>query len=73
MTRRGCSAIGGCDDSIANGGAGCHLCDVIAHLPQRGVADGGRRGDRATRDGVADPKGGDNLAFKKRHRVGPHR
>jgi hypothetical protein len=31
--RRGCWN-GPCDDSVANGGPGCHLCDVIAKLPQ---------------------------------------
>lgn len=33
--RRGCASPTGCDDSVANGGAGCHLCDVVAHLPER--------------------------------------
>jgi hypothetical protein len=70
----GCSAIGGCDDSLAHGGAGCHLCDVVAKLPQpRTAMHRLEQATNATRDGEADRKGGDNLAFKKRHRVGPHR
>lgn len=38
MTERrnpGC-AFGPCNDSAQVGGPGCHLCDVIARLPQRG-------------------------------------
>ena len=38
MTERrnpGC-ACGPCNDSAQVGGPGCHLCDVIAMLPQKG-------------------------------------
>ena len=30
----GCANPGGCDRSVANGGPGCRLCDVVAALPQ---------------------------------------
>jgi hypothetical protein len=71
---RGCADVGGCDDARDNGGAGCHLCDVIAKLPQPRTAMDRLAGtDNITRDGEAERKGGENLAFKKRHRVGPHR
>jgi len=29
-----CAMPGGCDNSKANGGRGCYLCDRIAKLPQ---------------------------------------
>lgn len=35
-------AFGPCDRSKERGGEGCHLCDVVAHLPQparRGLAE----------------------------------
>jgi hypothetical protein len=71
---RGCADIGGCDDSVVNGGTGCHLCDVVARLPQpRTAMDRLEQAANVTRDGEAELKGGENLAFKKRHRVGPHR
>jgi hypothetical protein len=63
----GCMAPNGCDDPH------CWLCTVVAELPQPTFNDDRRRGDEGTRDGTAEQKGGDNLAFKKRHRVGPHR
>ena len=52
MTERrnpGC-AFGPCNESVQVGGVGCHLCDDIATLPQRG------RG--VTIDSDATPDGG---------------
>ena len=76
---RGCASDGGCDDSVANGGAGCHLCDVIAKLPQpkTGLEWMQERAQaNATRSGAEKLSGErkrGNIAFRKRHRVGPHR
>lgn len=69
----GCASLGGCDHSQSNGGAGCHLCDVIAKLPQPRFRETIRAGEKATRDGdpklAAERKRG-NLMFRKRQRAG---
>jgi hypothetical protein len=72
---KGC-ALGPCSQSLARGGVGCYLCDVIAALPQPRTAaevESAKREGNVTRDGIAAPKAGDALAFKRRRRVGPHR
>jgi hypothetical protein len=63
----GCMAPNGCDDPA------CTLC---AHAESLVAADDTRKGEEGTRDGAPrlsgeKPRG--NLAFEKRHRVGPHR
>lgn len=63
----GCMAPNGCADPQ------CYLCGTVTELPQPQHASDLRRADTGTRDGVADTKGGESLAFKKRNRVGPHR
>ena len=71
----GCG-FGPCVNSLERGGGSCLLCDVIAHLPQQasGVMQlAAREMKNAARDGVGKLKGGENLAFKKRHREGAHR
>ncbi len=66
---KGCAGMFGCGDPK------CRLCTVTAHLPQptSGVAELARRQSNATRDGAGKLKGGGNLAFKKRKRLGPGR
>jgi hypothetical protein len=79
--REGC-AFGPCRDSRDRGGAGCYLCDTIAHLEQpaarQAAAAEVREAEKtnAARDGdpkLAGEKKRGNLAFEKRRRVGPHR
>jgi hypothetical protein len=76
---KGCASLGGCEDSAANGGSGCYLCDVIAKLPQPKSAIelmNDREQKNAARDGapkLSGEKKRGNLAFQKRRRVGPHR
>lgn len=55
----GC-AFGPCRDSRDRGGAGCHLCDVIAKLPQPGA-------DRAARR-LADAAAGDADVHEREHK-----
>jgi hypothetical protein len=62
-----CCAVGTCTDPD------CELCQRVARLPQPGTRESIREKAKATRDGDAKRKGGENLAFKKRHRVGPGR
>jgi hypothetical protein len=75
----GCASLGGCADSTANGGAGCYLCDVVAKLPQPKTAldlISDREQKNATRGGAEKLSGErtrGNIAFRKRHRQGPHR
>jgi len=79
----GC-AFGPCRDSRERGGAGCHLCDVIAKLPQppssRRVVGELEIHDRekanAARDGdpkLSGAKQRRHPMFEKRRRQGPHR
>lgn len=70
----GCG-FGPCRNSRERGGPGCYLCDEVAHLPQSRTMDGIHARDKANaaRDGERPDKDATNLAFKKRHRVGPHR
>ena len=77
--REGC-AFGPCLNSSERGGRGCHLCDVIAKLPQPGRrlvdADPVKPQANAARDG--DPKlAGErerrHPMWVKRRRDGPHR
>jgi hypothetical protein len=82
--REGCG-FGPCRDSRERGGAGCYLCDVIAKLPQParrgGLVDAAadvneRETANPERDGAPKLSGErkrGNLAFERRHRVGPHR
>lgn len=77
--RKGCASPGGCDDSVANGGTGCRLCDWAAKLPQPKTAlEHIREQENPCRDGAPRlPLEGDrhrkNLAYRKRHRDGPFR
>lgn len=75
----GCGFPGGCSDSRDNGGSGCYLCDTVAKLPQPKTAleaISEREHKNAARDGAerlsGERKRG-NIAFRKRHREGPHR
>jgi len=77
----GC-AFGPCRDSRERGGAGCHLCDVIAKLPQpqkltRPLEAGEDLApDKAARDGdpkLSGAKQRRHPMFEKRRRQGPHR
>lgn len=57
---------------VLDGGA---VCELVADHPSWVACRGTKKGvpENATRDGDASRKGGQSLAFKKRHRVGPHR
>lgn len=50
------------------------MCDRVAMLPQQTSRETLRAQKNAARDGTPEHKEqARNLAFKKRHRVGPHR
>ncbi len=83
----GC-AFGPCSSSSARGGAGCHLCDVIAKLPQprnlARLADAAavdadvhdREHKNPARDGaptLSGEKERRHPMHEKRRRHGPHR
>jgi hypothetical protein len=68
----GCCALGTCVDPD------CYLCAVVAKLPQPESAAEReeRKAANATRDGaptLAGERKRKNIAFRKRHREGPHR
>jgi hypothetical protein len=52
----GCSDPGGCANSKDNGGIGCHLCDVIAKLPQPKFRMPAAEGGNVKRDGAPPSK-----------------
>lgn len=68
---RGCAGMFGCGDVT------CRLCTIVAKLPQPASRHADAIHDRdktnAERDGERPDKDNRNLAFKKRHRVGPLR
>ncbi len=79
--REGCG-FGPCLDSRERGGAGCRLCDVIAHLeyPGRARAAADPAGEKpqanAARDGAPKLSGERERRhpmWNKRKREGPHR
>lgn len=75
----GCG-FGPCWNSLERGGASCDMCDRVAHLPQPVFRDAAglraRDTKNAGRDGAPKLSGERErtpLAFRKRHREGPHR
>lgn len=77
MTPEGCG-FGPCINSRERDGTGCDLCDRVAHLPQPVFRDvlRIRENKNAARDGAPKLSGErerKNIAFRPRHRDGPHR
>jgi hypothetical protein len=63
--------MGPCDNSVRNGGPGCHLCDVVAMLPQQefSTKDFTKRG-RGRPKGIKDSKPRKPKTGKKREGSG---
>ena len=68
----GCG-FGPCDDATVNGGPGCHLCDVIAHLPQPARLVAPSDLQKHERADLRDKPTRKDLVFRPRRREGAFR